>query len=44
MELEYHKNFKIFSMKLEHYGKLEFSKLKYLKNDKSLYIFEKVVD
>ena len=31
-------------MKLEYYGKLEFPKLKYPKNDRSLHIFEKVVD
>ena len=31
-------------MKLGYYGKLEFPKLKYLKNYRSLYILKKVVD
>ena len=31
-------------MKLKYHGKLEFSKLKYPKSGKSLYIFETVVD
>ena len=38
------KNFRNFSMVLEYYGKLDFTKLKYPKSSISLHIFEIVVD
>ena len=38
------KNFENFSMVLEYHEKLNFTKLEYQKNSRSLYIFETMVD
>ena len=38
------KNFENFSMVFEYHEKLNFTKLEYQKNSRSLYIFETIVD